>query len=127
MFLWLAFFGLGQVGLRAFQANLHGIVNIGRFNIGRGENVGLFYGGVTTSPALLGVGWIIGPRIASFVFIGGLLGWAIFAPLIVLAIGVPNPTTPNQIIDAMSIAGGNFEIGKYIWGFYENSKIYAQG
>jgi putative OPT family oligopeptide transporter len=114
-----AFLKFGQVGLRAFQSNLHGIINIGKFNIGRGEHDGLFYGGLTTSPALLGVGWIIGPRIASFVFIGGLLGWMIFAPLIVLAIGIPNPSSPNQIIDAMSIGGGNFDIGKYIWGFYE--------
>ena len=53
------------------------------------------------------------------VFIGGLLGWMVFAPLIVLAIGIPNPSSPNQIIDAMSIGGGNFDIGKYIWGFYE--------
>ena len=75
----------GQVGIHLFQANLHAIINIGKFNIGRGENDGLFYGGLATSPALLGVGWIIGPRIASFVFIGGLLGWMIFAPLIALA------------------------------------------
>ena len=109
----------GQVGIRAFQANLHGIINIGKFNIGRGEHDGLFYGGLASSPALLGVGWIIGPRIASFVFIGGLLGWMIFAPLIVLATGIPSPTSSEQIIDAMAIAGGNFDIGRYIWGFYE--------
>jgi len=109
----------GQVGIHLFQTNLHAIINIGKFNIGRGENDGLFYGGLATSPALLGVGWIIGPRIASFVFIGGLLGWMIFAPLIALATGIPSPTNPSQIIEAMSIAGGNFDIGRYIWGFYE--------
>jgi len=47
---------------------------IGKFNIGGGENDGIFYGGVATSPALLAVGWIIGPKISSFVFVGGLLG-----------------------------------------------------
>jgi putative OPT family oligopeptide transporter len=109
----------GQVGLRLFQANLHGIVNIGKFNIGKVENDGFFYGGLATSPALLGVGWIIGPRIGSFVFIGGLLGWMVFAPLISLAVGIPTPISPDQIIDATAIAGGNFGIGKYIWGFYE--------
>ncbi len=108
-----------QVGLHAIQGKLHGIVNIGKFNIGSGEHDGLFYGGIATSPALLGVGWIIGPRIASFVFIGGLIGWVVIAPLIVLAIGVPMPATEAQIASAMSLAGGNLDVGKYIWGFYE--------
>jgi putative OPT family oligopeptide transporter len=108
----------GQVGLHAISGKIHGITNIGRFNIGGGEHDGLFYGGLATSPALLGVGWIIGPRIASFVFIGGLLGWVILAPLIVLATGAPMPTSPDQIADAMALAGGNLEVGRYIWGFY---------
>ena len=109
----------GQVGLQAIEGKLHGVINIGKFNIGGGENDGLFYGGVATSPALLGVGWIIGPRIASFVFVGGLLGWVIIAPLIALAIGIPTPITSGEIIDAMAMAGGNLEAGKYIWGFYK--------
>ncbi|MBU0496386.1 MAG: oligopeptide transporter, OPT family [Candidatus Thermoplasmatota archaeon] len=108
----------GQVGLHAFSGKLHGIIDIGRFNIGGGEHAGLFYGGLATSPALLGVGWIIGPRIGSFVFIGGLLGWVIMAPLIVVATGIPIPSSADQITDAMALAGGNFEVGKVIWGFY---------
>ncbi|MBN1861446.1 MAG: oligopeptide transporter, OPT family [Candidatus Thermoplasmatota archaeon] len=84
----------GQVGLKIFEARLQGIINIGRYNIGGGENDAVFYGGVATSPALLGVGWIIGPRIASFVFVGGLLGWVIITPLIALAAGVPAGLTP---------------------------------
>lgn len=34
------------------------------------------------TPALLGVGYIIGPRIASFLFAGGALGWWVLIPLI---------------------------------------------
>jgi putative OPT family oligopeptide transporter len=109
----------GQVGLHAIQGKLHGISNFGKFNIGGGENSGLFYGGIATSPALLGVGWIIGPRIASYVFVGGLLGWVIIAPLIALAVGIPIPLTPAEISDAMGFTGGNFETGKLIWGFYK--------
>ena len=109
----------GQVGIHAIQGKLHGVFNFGKFNIGGGENNGIFYGGIATSPALLGVGWIIGPRIASYVFVGGLLGWVIIAPLIVLAVGIPTPVTPEQISDAMGFAGGNFETGKLIWGFYK--------
>lgn len=84
----------GQVGLHAFQGKLEGIVNIGRYNIGGGENNAMVYGGVAISPALLGVGWIIGPRIASFVFVGGLLGWVIITPLIALAVGIPSSLEP---------------------------------
>jgi len=109
----------GQVGLHAIQGKLHGVFNLGKFNIGGGENNGIFYGGIATSPALLGVGWIIGPRIASFVFVGGLLGWVIIAPLIALAVGIPTPVTPEQISEAMGFTGGNLETGKLIWGFYK--------
>jgi putative OPT family oligopeptide transporter len=37
---------------------------------------------IDTTPALLGVGYIIGPRIASFIFAGGALGWWVLIPLI---------------------------------------------
>ncbi|MBI2742805.1 MAG: oligopeptide transporter, OPT family [Chlamydiales bacterium] len=36
------------------------------------------------TPALLGVGFIIGPRIASVLFAGGVLAWGVFIPLIKL-------------------------------------------
>jgi len=114
-----AIFKFGQVALKAFSGAIHGIVNIGKYNIGGGNNDAYLYGGVATSPALLGVGWIIGPRIASFVFVGGLLGWVILAPLIALATGLPTPVEPQQIADAMSLGNGNFEMGSQIWGFFE--------
>jgi putative OPT family oligopeptide transporter len=109
----------GQVGLHAIQGKIHVISNFGKFNIGGGENSGLFYGGIATSPALLGVGWIIGPKIASYVFVGGLLGWVIIAPLIALAVGIPIPTTEAQISNAMAFTGGDLDTGKLIWGFYK--------
>ena len=34
--------------------------------------------------ALLGVGYIVGPRIASFMFVGSLVGWMVLIPLICL-------------------------------------------
>jgi len=36
------------------------------------------------SPALWGVGYIIGPRLASIAFSGGLLGWGLFVPLVMM-------------------------------------------
>jgi len=111
-------FKFGQVGLKIFGGAIHGIASIGKFDIGSGEKPGVFYGGVATSPALLGVGWIIGPTIASFVFVGGLIGWVILAPLIALAAGLPTPTTPAEITDALALGFGNPNAGYQIWGFY---------
>jgi putative OPT family oligopeptide transporter len=68
-----------QVALNAIGGAIHFITNIGKYNIGGGEHSGYLYGGVATSPALLAVGWIIGPKISSFIFVGGLLGWVILA------------------------------------------------
>ncbi len=38
--------------------------------------------GLDALPALLGVGFIIGPRIASYMFAGGALGWLVIIPII---------------------------------------------
>jgi len=83
-----------QVGLQAIQGKLEGILHLGKYDIGGGSNDAVLYGGIATSPALLGVGWIIGPRIASFVIVGGLLGWVIITPLIFLATGIPQGLEP---------------------------------
>ncbi|MBN2602666.1 MAG: oligopeptide transporter, OPT family [Candidatus Thermoplasmatota archaeon] len=84
----------GQVGIRAFQGKIESVFSIGKFNIVGAENEGFVYGGLATSPALLGVGWIIGPRISSYVFVGGLIGWVIITPLVVLATGIPSGVDP---------------------------------
>ena len=107
-----------QVGLKIFAGAIHGIADIGKFNIGNGEKSGVFYGGVATSPALLGVGWIIGPKIASFVFVGGLIGWVILVPLIALATGLPTPVSPSDVTDALALGFGNANTGYQIWGFF---------
>jgi putative OPT family oligopeptide transporter len=112
-------FKFGQVGLKIFAGAVHGIVNIGKFDIGSGEKSGVFYGGVATSPALLGVGWIIGPKISAFVFVGGLLGWVILVPLIALATGLPAPVSPSEVTDALALGFGNADTGYQIWGFFQ--------
>ena len=40
--------------------------------------------GMEVYPALLGVGYIVGPRIASYMFVGSLFGWMVIIPLICL-------------------------------------------
>ena len=40
--------------------------------------------GMEVYPALLGVGYIVGPQIASYMFVGSVIGWMVFIPLICL-------------------------------------------
>ena len=109
----------GELSLNIFRGTIEYIVSIGKFTIGGRNHDGWIYGGVTTSPALLGVGWIIGPQIASYVFVGGLIGWVIIAPLVALATGLPTPSTPIEISDALAMGYGNLTLGSQIWGFFK--------
>src|SRR5260370_39471388 len=49
------------------------------------------------SPAYLGVGYIIGPRLASLNFAGGVLAWGLLFPLLTFTIGPYIPSsTPHR-------------------------------
>lgn len=52
----------------------------------------LLYFGSDLSPALLGVGFIVGPNIAALVCMGGLIGWVIAIPIYVNATGLEGVT-----------------------------------
>lgn len=76
------FAGLGMGGL--YQALMHSKL----MNLWRDEPSAEIPGydgaevGMTVSPELLGVGYIIGPRIASVMMSGGVIGWLVMIPLI---------------------------------------------
>lgn len=114
-----ALYKFGELSLNIFRGTIESIVSIGSFSIGPESNKAWLYGGVTTSPALLGVGWIIGPKIASYVLVGGLIGWVIIAPLIALATGLPTPLTAETIGNALAMGHGDLAVGTNIWGFFE--------
>lgn len=78
-----------QTSLNIFRGKVEQVYSVGKYSIAGKSSEGFFYGGAAASPALLGVGYIIGFRIAAFVFVGGLLGWFIITPLIILATGMP--------------------------------------
>jgi putative OPT family oligopeptide transporter len=101
-----AIYKFGELSLNLFRGTIEHIISIGKYEIMGKSKEGFIYGGVTTSPALLGVGWIIGPRIASFVLVGGLIGWVIITPLLVLVTGLP-ASLPEYA-----------ELGSLIGGFY---------
>jgi putative OPT family oligopeptide transporter len=98
---------LGQFSL--FSASRDFIVNVGTLGtsfvrMGRSATAAkLPAGAVTTmsapaiSPAYLGVGYIIGPRLASLNFAGGVIAWGLLVPLILFLGG---PTLVAQFAPA---------------------------
>ncbi|MBZ5648439.1 MAG: oligopeptide transporter, OPT family [Acidobacteriia bacterium] len=83
---------LSQINLfwyiRAIPVNIAAMM--GGLRVGRGANAArVATGGLTTfnspavSPAYLGVGYIIGPRLAALNFAGGVISWGLLVPLLV--------------------------------------------
>ncbi|MEM0493077.1 MAG: oligopeptide transporter, OPT family [Candidatus Thermoplasmatota archaeon] len=95
-----------QLTLNLFKDTIEGVIRLGKYAISGEERTGYLYYGITASPALLGVGWIIGLRVASYILIGGVLGWVIITPLLVFTGGLP--------VTSVSYA----DIGLVIGGFY---------
>ncbi len=78
-----ATYGWMVKGFKATHAKLEGV----------GEALGTrFYAGSELSLALLSVGYIVGLRIASFIFLGGVVGFAILVPIYGLFNGFPDGT-----------------------------------
>lgn len=61
-------------GLKLFPSEVH-------YEITPYKGAGV---GADVLPALLGVGYICGPKISSYLFAGGMLGWFVLMPMIVL-------------------------------------------
>ena len=118
---------LGQFSL--FSASRDFIVNVGSLGtsfvrMGRSATAAkLPAGAVTTvsapaiSPAYLGVGYIIGPRLASLNFAGGVIAWGLLVPLILFLGG---PTLVAQFAPAgTTIPDNAFWTGQAgaVWSF----------
>src|ERR1700693_2561817 len=110
---------LGRFGLFAADKDLHfSIGNLGRSQVRLGAagntNV-LAAGGASTfalpsvSPAYLGVGYIIGLRLASLQFAGGVLAWGLLVPLLMFFLGphlkqyLPSDTPDNWAALSMAV------------------------
>ncbi len=104
-------FFLGSIKL--FNISRDFLINVGQLGIsslrlGRGANAPVLgAGGATTfsapavSPAYLGVGYIIGPRLGALNFAGGVFAWGLLVPLLIFFLGpqvvntIP-PGTPTE-------------------------------
>lgn len=72
--------------------------------------------GMEVYPALLGVGYIVGPKIASYMFVGSLFGWMVIIPMICL-FGADTwlyPADVGTTIGQLYAEGG----AGNIWGSY---------
>ena len=78
-----ATYGWMVKGFKATHSKLEGVVEV----LGT-----RFYAGSELSLALLSVGYIVGIRIASFIFLGGVVGFAILVPIYGLLNGFPDGT-----------------------------------
>ncbi len=112
------FAGFGLAFLHKFAMNAIGLwpeyVNVPLFTkagkemlptAGSKGLVGGIFGG-ELSPELLGVGYIIGPRIASIMMAGGVLAYLVLVPMIVLfGARLPEPLAPatGELIRNMSV------------------------
>lgn len=73
--------------------------------------------GMEVYPALIGVGYIVGPQIASYMFVGSIIGWMVIIPLICL-FGPDTwlyPADVGKTIADLYAAGGAAKI----WSTYE--------
>lgn len=85
-----AIFKLGETGLRFWG----GVIEQATYAGGT-----ILYIGSNLSPALIGVGYIVGLNIAALVFIGGALNWFVAIPILALVNGI----APDE--SAVSAAG----------------------
>jgi len=85
--------GVREYALGLWKDKVEGAVALGKAK---------FYGGCDLSVALLGVGYIIGARIASLVFMGGVIGWVIIAPIILGVSGMPLDDEGQPITDLVA-------------------------
>lgn len=79
-----ALFKLGDTGLRLWG----GVLETARY---AGNTIAYF--GTNLSPALVGVGYIVGLNIASLIFLGGALNWYGAIPLVAAMQGIPAADT----------------------------------
>ncbi len=76
-----------------WKDKVEGVASAGRAHV---------YAGSDLSVALLGVGYIIGAKIASLILIGGIIGWVIIAPIIIGVHGLPVSEDGEVITDMVA-------------------------
>jgi putative OPT family oligopeptide transporter len=98
-------------GIQFVSSSATGFVNLGRSTIDMlGQQVSYIGGFIlqspAASPALVGVGFIVGPAISSTLFAGAVMGWLLLVPLGLFL----NPTMAAEATDAPSLIALSTEV-----------------
>jgi putative OPT family oligopeptide transporter len=110
-------------GVQVFRESLEVVINLPKsiihhFNSDRATMGDVEHGGAVAfstpaiSPALIGVGYIIGPEVAAINFSGGVLAWLVFIPLAFFL----NP----QLINQLSLEGQAPPMSDVIYSIWYN-------
>ena len=107
------------LGIGATWKALSWIVQLFRTEVGHSMSRTSFYPNATVnvdiSPEYMGVGYVIGPRIAGVMFAGGVLSWLVLVPLLsILGQYIPEPFPP---IPASGLKLSEMSAGQ-IWSAY---------
>ncbi|MBM4090409.1 MAG: oligopeptide transporter, OPT family, partial [Planctomycetes bacterium] len=107
------------IQLKVFLAEKQWFVSFAKSTIGLGPSgsataqSGVVLTPPSVSPAYIGVGYIIGPKLASLNFAGGLLAWGLFVPIITYFVG-PSLVAPEQLSDSETWMSLSKEVWKNI-------------
>ena len=103
------------LGIGATWKALSWIVQLFRTEVGHSVSRTSFYPNATLnvdiSPEYMGVGYVIGPRIAGVMFAGGVLSWLVLLPLLSILghyITVPFPPVPASGLRLSEMSAGQF-------------------
>jgi putative OPT family oligopeptide transporter len=87
---------------------------------GTGSNQVLGAGGVSTcaapsvSPALIGVGYVIGPELAALNFSGSIIAWGLLIPVLIFFLG---PQLQNYLPAGASLEAGWLALANGVWRY----------
>jgi putative OPT family oligopeptide transporter len=107
------------LGIGALWKGLSWIVQVVRTEVGHSMSRTSFFPNATVnvdiSPEYMGVGYVIGPRIAGVMFAGGVLSWMVLVPLLsILGQYIPEPFPP---VPASGLKLSEMSAGQ-IWSAY---------
>ncbi|MBZ2179250.1 MAG: oligopeptide transporter, OPT family [Acidobacteria bacterium] len=98
------FFSIGELGRGALKLGGDRTVATGAYTVAAAPSI---------SPAYIGVGYIIGPRLAALNFAGGVLAWGLFIPMLMYFLG-PNLA---QFVPAGEMEGGWTATANAVWRY----------
>jgi putative OPT family oligopeptide transporter len=107
----LAQFRVFKISWEHFIAFAKATINLRSSGSATGQS-GILLSSPGVSPAYIGVGYIIGPKLASLNFSGGLLAWGLFVPILTYFIG-------PSLIPADAVPGSEtwVDMAKNVWRY----------